>query len=238
MGFRGSSDKLYMPDNGKFFGLVQLFAKFDPVIEEHVSLATRGEISDHYCGKTIQNELINLLAEKVLSMIKCNVFKAIYYAIIADSTTYISHKEQPSLTIRFVNITDDEIKVKEHFLEFCIINGSTGAGLTEIITGILDKHGFELKNCRGQGYDNGANMKGIHNGVQKRILDQNPLALFLPCGCHNLNLLLCDAVQTSIKSITLFGILQRLFTLFSGSAKCWTILTEHVKIFSKKTQWY
>lgn len=33
--FRGSSDKLYTPDNGKFLGLVQLLAKFDPIMQEH-----------------------------------------------------------------------------------------------------------------------------------------------------------------------------------------------------------
>jgi len=42
----------------------------------------------------------------------------------------------------------------------------------------------------GQGYDNGSNMKGKYQGVQKRFLDINPKAFYTPCGCHSLNLVL------------------------------------------------
>ncbi|KAF2880397.1 hypothetical protein ILUMI_25780 [Ignelater luminosus] len=60
MAFRGSSGKLYTPHNGKFLGLVQLLAKFDP---EHLRLAVKSDILDHYCRKDIQNELIELMGE-------------------------------------------------------------------------------------------------------------------------------------------------------------------------------
>ena len=36
MAFRGTSDKLYTPNNGKFFCLVQLLAKLNPVMQEHL----------------------------------------------------------------------------------------------------------------------------------------------------------------------------------------------------------
>lgn len=39
-------------------------------------------------------------------------------------------------------------------------------------------------------------MKRKNTGVQKRIADLNPLALFVPCGCHSYNLVLCDADHT------------------------------------------
>lgn len=45
-----------------------------------------------------------------------------------------------------------------------------------------------LEDCRGQGYDNGANMAGIYRGVQARILEKNRGAIFLPCAAHSLNL--------------------------------------------------
>ncbi|GFX08849.1 hypothetical protein TNCV_1548861 [Trichonephila clavipes] len=34
------------------------------------------------------------------------------------------------------------------------------------------------QNCRGQGYDNGANMVGINNGDKTRILNRNPKISF------------------------------------------------------------
>ena len=35
MAFRGTSNKLYMPNNGKFLGLVHILAKFDLVMQEN-----------------------------------------------------------------------------------------------------------------------------------------------------------------------------------------------------------
>nr|XP_036234234.1 zinc finger MYM-type protein 1-like [Bactrocera oleae] len=239
MAFRGTSDKLYTPNNGKFLGLVQLLAKFDPVMEEHLRLAVKGDVSDHYCGKDIQNELIELMVEKVKSEIISRAKKSKYYSIIADCTPDISHIEQLSLTIRFVDLSSDvdKISVKEHFIEFLSVNESTGERLTEVIIDILNKYGLELNDCRGQGYDNGANMKGKNIEVQRRILDINPLAVYVPCGCHSYNLLLCDAAKSSVRSVTLFGVLQRLFTLFSASVHRWKILTDHLGLYTiKKTQ--
>ena len=61
MAFSGISDKQFTPNNGKFLGLVQLLAKFDPVMQEHLRLAMKRDVSDHYCGK---DELIELMARK------------------------------------------------------------------------------------------------------------------------------------------------------------------------------
>ena len=35
MAFRGTEERLNAPNNGNFLGLVQLVAKFDPVLQEH-----------------------------------------------------------------------------------------------------------------------------------------------------------------------------------------------------------
>ncbi|KAG5899695.1 hypothetical protein JTB14_030092 [Gonioctena quinquepunctata] len=135
----------------------------------------------------------------------------------------------------------NKISVKEHFLEFIPVNESTGEGLTEVIINVLNKYGLELNDCRSQGYDNGANMKGKNIGVQRRILNINPLAVYVPCGCHSYNLVLCDAAKSSVKSVTLFGILQRLFTLFSASVHRWKMLTDHLGLYTIKklsdTRW-
>lgn len=149
-------------------------------MQEHLRLAMKVDVSDHYCGKDIQNELIELMGEKVKSEIVSRAKTSKYYSIIADCTPDISHVEQHSLTLRFVDLSsdDDKISVKEHFIEFIPVNESTGEELTEVIIDVLNKHGLELNDCRGQGYDNGANMKGKNSGVQRRILDVNPLAVY------------------------------------------------------------
>ncbi|KAG7172178.1 hypothetical protein Hamer_G009519 [Homarus americanus] len=41
---------------------------------------------------------------------------------------------------------------------------------------------------RGQSYDNAATMSGIYTGLQARIKAMNPLAYYVPCAGHSLNL--------------------------------------------------
>ena len=99
MAFRGSSDKLHEPQNGNFLGLVQLIAKFDPVMQEHLRRMNDSEIHDHYLGKHIQNELVQLMGKKVKQTIIDRVKIAKYFSVILDCTPDISHKEQMSLAI-------------------------------------------------------------------------------------------------------------------------------------------
>ena len=68
-------------------------------------------------------------------------------------------------------------------------------------------------------------MKGKHQGVQKRILDINPASFYIPCGCYNLNLVLCDMANSCTKAILFFGVIHRIYSLFASS----TIMVENFK---------
>ena len=72
------------------------------------------------------------------------------------------------------------VEIREHFLEFVPTQETTGASLAKSLLEILEKNSLNLENLRGQGYDNAANMKGKHNGVQRQILDMNPRAFLCP----------------------------------------------------------
>ncbi|XP_076246281.1 uncharacterized protein LOC143186486 [Calliopsis andreniformis] len=84
---------------------------------------------------------------------------------------------------------------------------------------ILDQLRIKISDCRGQGYDNGTNMKGIYQGVQANILGVNPKAFYLPCGSHNLNLLLEDIAKSSTQALTFFW----------SSTSRWDVLKKHVE---------
>ncbi|XP_022852021.1 uncharacterized protein LOC111373688 [Olea europaea var. sylvestris] len=63
---------------------------------------------------------------------------------------------------------------------------------------------LNIGDLRGKGYDNGSNMKGKHKVLQKRVLEVNPRAFYTPCGCHSLNLALCDMVNSyNVKGLKL-----------------------------------
>jgi hypothetical protein len=116
----------------------------------------------------------------------------------------------------------------------------TGEAITAEITKKLEQDGLNLQDCRGQSYDNQATMAGVHSGVQKRILDLNPLAVFVPCNNHSLNLVGVHAAHVNVQAVTFFGTLERLFVYFSSSTHRWEVLKEFVNITVKShsdTRW-
>ncbi|KAK9076784.1 hypothetical protein SSX86_005118 [Deinandra increscens subsp. villosa] len=233
--FRGTKEKLNEKSNGNFMGLVETFGEYDPIIKEHIRRVKHDDLRVHYLGHNIQNELILLLADEVRLEIIKNIKQAKYYSIILDCTPDVSHQEQMTLIVRYVNVNSNPIKVEESFLGFLIVNDTTGKGLFDVTLEELERLGLDVDDMRGQGYDNGSNMKGKHQGVQSRFSKINPRAFYTPCGCHSLNLTLCDMANTCTKCKTFFGIIQRIYTIFANSTKRWQILKDNVKGLTLKS---
>ncbi|XP_020270755.1 zinc finger MYM-type protein 1-like [Asparagus officinalis] len=105
----------------------------------------------------------------------------------------------------------------------------------------LNELNLNIDDIRGQGYDNWSNMKGKHQGVQIRTLDINPRAFYIPCGCHSLNLALCDMAKSCVKARNFFAYVQKVYTLFAKSTHRWDGLKTYVKGLAPKpllvTRW-
>ena len=238
LAFRGSDEHIGSPHNGIFLGAIELIGKFDPIMLNHIQKVQKKEINATYLGKDIQNELINIMGDAVLKEVIKRIKAAKYFAIILDCTPDISHQEQMSLTIRYVADGKQQnipVGIYEKFIKFIVVESSTDQSLTDTFLHELKSLTLDVMDQRGQGYDNGANMKGHISGVQARLLEINPRAFFTPCACHSYNLVLGDMAKTCPEAMTFFGTLQRIYTLFSASTKRWAVFRKHVTGLSVKT---
>ena len=241
LAFRGSDEVLGSPRNGNFLGLLELLAKRDPVLIELKNRIITHKTKDHYLSNKIQNELIDILAKNVEKELIKQLHQAKYYAISLDCTPDISHKEQMTLILRYVECNEEAgVVVKEAFLGYLKVDDSTGKGLLETFMKRAEELGLILADCRGQCYDNGANMKGKEAGVQARLLELNSKALYVPCANHSLNLVVVDSAKSSTEALLFFGLLAQLYILFSASTQRWAILKKHVQLSIKSlsaTRW-
>ena len=92
-------------------------AKRDLVLMELENRIIKHTTKKHYLSKTIQNELIDIVAKKVEKELMAQLTKAKYYALSLYCTPGISHKEQMTVFLQFVQCDEeDDVAVKEAFL--------------------------------------------------------------------------------------------------------------------------
>lgn len=233
LALRGTANTLHQQHHGNFLKEVELLAKFYPIMKQHIDRVESGQFShSSYLGNVIQNELITSLSGKMLDTMVTEIKQSKYYSVILDCTPDLSHQEQMSIIIRTVKI-DEAPEIKEHFLGFLVASHTTGLGLSSLILNRLEERNIPFDDCRGQSYDNGANMRGKNKGVQARLLEKNPRALYVPCRAHTLNLVVADAAKGSTDAISYFGNVQKLYNLFSAAPQRWAILKDHVTLTLK-----
>ena len=143
-----------------------------------------------YLSPVITNEMINIMGLAVLEKILTNIKTSKWYAIIVDEATDISHTEQMSLSIRWVN---EKYQISEDTLGLVELPNTKALTIYQQVKDILIRCSLPLSQCRGQAYDGASNMSGIRNGVQALVKQEESKALYVHCLAHNLNLCLQDA---------------------------------------------
>ena len=140
--------QLYM-NSGNFQQLLKLISEIGKndlksVIENVPKNAT-------YRSKTIQNQIINIVGDKVKSEIIGEIRKSKFFSILADEASAVSNKEQMSLILRYLD------------------SNLTGEHLSKTILKEIETLGLSMDDCRGQGYDGAGAMAGSEKGVASCI---------------------------------------------------------------------
>ena len=149
---------------------------------------------NNYMHHDMQNEMLKVMALKVLREIAAEIQSAECYAIMVDETSDVSNKEQLVFCVRWV---DCNLVAREEFIGLHSLDVTDAKTIAGVIKDILIRMNVSLSRCRGQCYDGCSTMKGEKKGVAKRIKDIEKKALFTHCYTHSLNLAVGDAIKFS-----------------------------------------
>ena len=107
----------------------------------------------------------------------------------------------------------------ERFLSLYHVSETTSEALKVALVDILDHHKLSIHSLRGQGYDGASNMRGEFNGLQKKILDENPYAFYVHCFAHRLQLVVVSVASCCSSIHDLFEYVSLIVSTTTVSCK-------------------
>ena len=163
---------------------------------------------------TMQNTFLNIMGKMVREQICSEVRRAGMYSIMVDETKDCSKTEQMSIALRYWDTAS--MKVNERFLTFIEAKSLTAEDLTKYIINTLKvEYHLDLDSIVSQGYDGASVMSGKNTGVQKRIAEIVPQAIYIHCFAHT-------------HAAKFFALLESLY-VFISSTKAHVVFIEKQK---------
>ncbi|EDS30272.1 conserved hypothetical protein [Culex quinquefasciatus] len=95
--FRGHSEREDSQEKGLFLELVNLLAKYDPLLKNHIETGPKNAL---YLSNKIQNDLISAQHNVIFRKLKVKL-RGKQITLIADETSDVGHHEQLSVVVRY-----------------------------------------------------------------------------------------------------------------------------------------
>lgn len=207
----GAIENRSQQTKGIFLELLNVLSKHDPIVKAHL---TEGPKNAVYTSHVIQNELLHIVANEARNIICQGVKQADFYSILVDETQDSGKDEQMSFVVRYV-ATDGSIH--EHFLTYIHAKGLDVQSPASYIKDFIQQFDFTPADMVSQGYDGASVMSGACNGVQKRVREFAPYAVYIHCYAYVLNLVLVDSVKSVQSASEFFSLLEALYVFISTS---------------------
>lgn len=148
--------------NSNFLQLLHLCKEDIPVLYTWLQRS-----QDRYTSPSIQNELLEIMANMILRKIKISL-SGKQFSIMVDETSNISNTEQLVFCLRYV---DEDLTKHEEFIGLYDMDSTTAEN---VIQDILLRLSLQMSSCRGQCYDCAGSMAGCRTGVATTIEQQEP----------------------------------------------------------------
>ncbi|XP_047264657.1 uncharacterized protein LOC107864941 [Capsicum annuum] len=129
-----------------------------------------------------------------------------------------------ALVLRYV---DKNGEVVERFIGLVHVSDTSACSLKKEIYSLLFDHSLSPFKIHGQGYDGASNMKGEINDLKTLIMKDSPLAYYIHCFAHQLQLTLVAIAKQHLKVEDFFYHVTNVLNVVGGSFKHRDLLRHH-----------
>ncbi|KAK4724085.1 hypothetical protein R3W88_026864 [Solanum pinnatisectum] len=221
LSFRGHDESESSKIKGLFLGLLEWLGKMLPdmnnVILKH---APKNAMMT---SPKIQKDIVSSCAQEIVKAI-IDDLDGDFFGILIDEYKDISHHEQMTLSLRYVN---ENGKVNERVIAIVHVGDTSAQSLKETICSLLLRHSLSTSKIRGQGYDGGSNMQGKMNGLKALILKETPSAHCIHYFAHQLQLTLVAVSKKNLLVGNFFAIIANVLNMVGSSFKRRDQLRDH-----------
>ena len=221
--FRGHDETDDSANRGNFLEELHFLAKYDKPLKRWIESHPQNL---SYFSPSIQNEMIGILSNMNIKIIKSEVISAKYFSIECDEVT--SHKRAfMSIIVRYVY----DYRICERCIKLHRVSDLTGKSLADVIIAVLANMNFPICNLVGKGFDGASNMSGKDEGVQQHLTAAGAdKSTYFHCFAHKLNLVLEKSVNNVPSVNDVFDIIGCVYRYLEGSPKRHALYEEKLQV--------
>nr|XP_016446758.1 PREDICTED: zinc finger MYM-type protein 1-like [Nicotiana tabacum] len=171
----------------------------------------------------IQKDIINACAKETIKVI-IEDLDGNFFGILVDESKDISHKEQMTFVLRYVN---KEGEVIERFVGIIHVNDTSAQSLKKKIDSFLLYHSLSSSQIRRKDYDGASNMQGELRGLKTLIMNETPSAHCIHYFAHQLQLTLVALVVKHSDVNDFFCIVTNVLNIVGASFKRRDLLRQY-----------
>ena len=186
-----------------------------------------------YFSPQSKNEFVDLLGIEVRQRMVEEIKSSGAFAAMADTTPDVSHLDQISLVIRYVNT---EFEIQERLVKISEIKGKSGDAFTLKVIPMLKDLQIPVSMVRFQCYDTTTSMSGAYNGAQAKFSEHLERHVpYITCMGHKANLCVEHCCQASLLINQFFTNLRELYNFLTRSTTRCGKVKEKLRLRNYKT---
>ncbi|XP_022169569.1 zinc finger MYM-type protein 1-like isoform X2 [Myzus persicae] len=213
LSFIGHEESRLSLNQGHFKEICSLISK------HYLEFSEKFQNTTNYTSHAVQDELANLCAENIRHKITKEIEDTKVFGIMCDEARCF-RQEQMSLCVRYTV----GLNIVEQFLRFIDVSHKQDAeSLSAHIFAYLTKNNLDTFHVVAQSYDGANIMSGKFNGVQAKIKNKFPYAIYTHCMTHSIHLVVIDMCkyvkETTQETRTVFNTIEGIYIHFSHLTK-------------------